>query len=97
MLDAGAVATIALVHDDADRPQAQAGLLGVSATLTTTAFDRSSLRWLEISTCLPNPKGPPSSLVQLRIAGTHDDARDTRPTTDLVEARRRPSTAPFRM
>jgi len=50
MLDAGAVATIALVHDDADRPQAQAGLLGVSATLTTTAFDRSSLRWLEIST-----------------------------------------------
>ena len=79
MLDAGAVATIALVHDDADRPQAQAGLLGVSATLTTTAFDRSSLRWLEISTCLPNPKGPPSSLVQLRTADTHDGARDTRP------------------
>ena len=25
------------------------------------------------------PKAPPSSLVQLRIAGTHGDARDTRP------------------
>jgi len=28
---------------------------------------------------LLNPKGPPSSLVQLRIASTHDGARDTRP------------------
>jgi hypothetical protein len=25
-------------------------VVGVSATFTTTAFDRSSLRWLEIST-----------------------------------------------
>src|SRR5262245_12264151 len=40
---------------------------GVSATLTTTAFDRSSLRWLGISSRSPNPKGPPSSLVQLRM------------------------------
>ena len=31
----------------------------------------------------PNPKGPPSSLVQLRIASTHDDARDTRPDSDI--------------
>jgi len=31
----------------------------LTATLTTTAFDRSSLQWLEISTRLPNPKGPP--------------------------------------
>jgi len=52
---------------------------GVSATLTTTALDRSSLRWLGISTWSPNPKGPPSSLVQLRTAHTHGGARDTRP------------------
>jgi len=32
---------------------------------------------------LSNPKGPPSSLVQLRIAGTHGDARDTRPKADI--------------
>src|SRR5262249_27633667 len=32
---------------------------GVSATLTTTALDRSGLRWLEISTPMPNTKGPP--------------------------------------
>ena len=31
----------------------------VSATLTTIAFDNSSLRWLEISTRLPTSKGPP--------------------------------------
>src|SRR5262245_54453770 len=42
---------------------------GVSATRTTIAFDNSSLRWLEIDTCLPNSKGPPSSPVQLRAAG----------------------------
>src|SRR6266436_5602489 len=41
---------------------------GVSATLTTIAFDNSSLRWLEINTRLPTSKGPPSSLVQLRTA-----------------------------
>jgi hypothetical protein len=29
---------------------------GVSATLTTTAFDRSSLRWLEISTDLSSAR-----------------------------------------
>jgi hypothetical protein len=51
----------------------------VQEPLTTTAFDRSSLRWLEISTWLPNPKGPPSSLVQLRIAVWTGVTRDTRP------------------
>src|SRR5258707_11435205 len=29
-----------------------------SATLTTMAFDRSSLRWLEINTCYASPFGP---------------------------------------
>ena len=47
---------------------------GVSATLTTTTLDRSSLRWLEISTWLPNSKGPRSSLVQLSAANIRDDA-----------------------
>ena len=32
------------------RPRLPESCPGVSATLTTTAFDRSSLRWLEIST-----------------------------------------------
>ena len=31
---------------------------GVSATLTTTAFDRSSLRWLGISDLIAEPEGP---------------------------------------
>jgi hypothetical protein len=49
------------------------------------AFDRSSLRWLGIGTSLPNPEGPPSSLVQLRIAGTHGDARETA-NADLIRS-----------
>ena len=56
----------------------------LTATLTTTAFDRSSLQWLEISTCLPNPKGPPSSLVQLRATVWTGHARDTRPIRTLM-------------
>jgi hypothetical protein len=32
---------------------------------------------------LPNSKGPPSSLVQLRTVTTHDGARDTRPDPDI--------------
>lgn len=35
-----------------------------SLTLTTTTFDRSSLRWFEASACTATPKGPPSSFVQ---------------------------------
>ena len=31
---------------------------GVSATLTTTAFDRSSLRWLGIDDLIAEPEGP---------------------------------------
>src|ERR1700726_3965195 len=41
---------------------------GVSATLTTTAFDRSSSRWLGISDLIAEPEGPSLSLVQLRTA-----------------------------
>jgi hypothetical protein len=43
-----------IVQERALTPQAQSSLPeccpDVSATLTATAFDRSSLRWLEIST-----------------------------------------------
>src|SRR6516164_7783177 len=56
---------------------------GVSAALTTIAFDNSSLRWLEVNTCLPTSKGPPPSLVQLRMAVWTGDARDTRPIADI--------------
>jgi hypothetical protein len=31
---------------------------GVSATLTTMAFDQSSLRWLGISNLIAEPEGP---------------------------------------
>jgi hypothetical protein len=41
-----------------------------SLTLTTTAFDRSSLRWFEASACTAAPRGPPSSFVQHSIALT---------------------------
>jgi len=41
------------------------------------------LRWFEISTGLPDSKGPPSSLVQLRIAVRSGGARDTRPVADV--------------
>jgi integrase len=33
-------------------------------------------------------QGPPSSLIQLRIPGTHGDARDTRPDSDMAKQRR---------
>ena len=55
----------------------------VSATLTTTAFDRSSLQWLEACSRSPTSKDLPSSLVQLRIPFgpamlvTHDPAQDS--------------------
>ncbi|MFZ5435596.1 MAG: hypothetical protein ACOZCF_04625, partial [Bacillota bacterium] len=32
-----------------------------SVTLTTMAFDHSSLRWFEASTCMAAPRGLPSS------------------------------------
>ncbi|OLN27152.1 hypothetical protein DSOL_4664 [Desulfosporosinus metallidurans] len=38
--------------------------LAFSLTLTTIAFDYSSLRWFGISTCIAIPRGPPSSSVQ---------------------------------
>ena len=38
--------------------------LAFSLTLTTMAFDHSSLRWFEISTCIAIPRGLPSSSVQ---------------------------------
>src|SRR5258707_14797469 len=36
--------------------------LDVSATLTTTAFDRSNSRWLGINDLIAEPEGPSSSL-----------------------------------
>jgi len=39
--------------------------LPFSVTLTTMAFDHSSLRWFEAHSCKLAPKGPPSSLIQL--------------------------------
>jgi hypothetical protein len=51
---------------------------------TTIAFGESGLRRLEIGTSLPNPKGPPSSLVQLRTAVWMGDADGTRPSPDLA-------------
>src|SRR4030095_13125454 len=57
-----------------------------SATLTTTDFDRSSLRWLGFSDLIaesPNPKGLPSSPVQLRSAVWTGVTRDTRPGADV--------------
>src|ERR1700758_126313 len=59
----------------------------VSATFTTVAFDDSSLRQLEISTCLPTSEGPPPSLVQLRCAVWTGVTRDTRPNSDIGTAR----------
>src|SRR5258705_6507569 len=56
----------------------------VSATLATPAFDRSGFRWLEISTSLPKPKGPPSSFLQFRTAHTPVGARVTPPTPDIT-------------
>jgi len=56
----------------------------LTATLTTTALDRSSLQWLELSSWSPSPKGPPSSLVELRIPVWTRDARDTRPQADIA-------------
>jgi hypothetical protein len=41
-----------------------------SLTLTTAAFDRSSLRWFEASACTAASKGPPSSSVQHCLALT---------------------------
>jgi hypothetical protein len=35
-----------------------------TATLTTPALNRRSLRWFGISACTANPEGPPPSLVQ---------------------------------
>jgi hypothetical protein len=43
---------------------------GFSATLTTTAFDRSSLRWLGISDLIAEPEGPTfisSTVTQRRL------------------------------
>ncbi len=54
----------------------------VSATLTTMAFDHSSLRWLGISSWSPNPKGPPSSLIHLRNAVSTGAVRHTRPSPE---------------
>jgi hypothetical protein len=34
---------------------------------------------------LPTSKGPPSSLVQLRIAVWTGDTRDTRPNSEIIE------------
>ena len=34
--------------------------------LTTMAFDHSRQRWFETSACTPVPRGPPSSVEQLR-------------------------------
>src|SRR5450759_3028459 len=55
----------------------------LAATLTTIAFDDSSLQWFEACPGRPASKGPPSSLVQLRTAVWTDDARDTRPNSDI--------------
>jgi len=46
---------------------------GVSATLTTTAFDRSSLRWLGISDLIAEPEGPTS--ISHKVARRRMDGR----------------------
>jgi hypothetical protein len=61
----------------------------LTITFTTAAFDRSSLWLFEASPYRVVPKGPPSSLVQLRIAVWTGDARDTMPITDELVAETR--------
>src|SRR5258705_7229947 len=46
---------------------------GVSATLTTTAFDRSSLRWLGIGDLITEPEGP--SFISRTVAHHRLDRR----------------------
>ena len=53
-------------------------------TFTTAAFNRSSLWLFEASPYRVAPKGPPSSLVQLRIAVWTGDARDTMPKAEIA-------------
>jgi hypothetical protein len=45
----------------------------VSATLTTTAFDRSSSRWLGISDLIAEPEGP--SFISRTVARSRVDRR----------------------
>src|SRR5262249_37582179 len=51
-----------------------------TATLPTIPFADSVLQRFGACTGLPASRGPPSSLVQLRMAVWTGDARDTRPT-----------------
>jgi hypothetical protein len=55
----------------------------LTATLTTTTINRSSLQRLEIGPWLPTPKGPPTSFMQLRVAMWTGYARDTRPVAEV--------------
>jgi hypothetical protein len=67
----------------------------VSATLTTTAFHRSSSRWLGISDLIAEPEGSSfifSTVAQRRLDG---DARDTRPVANLMNRRRQMLDAPL--
>ena len=48
----------------------------LTMTLTTVAFDQSSSWQFEASSYMAAPKGPPSSLVQLRIAAWTGGTRD---------------------
>ena len=63
-------------------------LSGGAATLTTTAIDRSSSRWLGISDLIAEPEGLPSSFVQIRTAVWTGATRDTRPISDISELQR---------
>jgi len=49
-----------------------------SLTLTTVAFDQSSLRWFGISTCIAIPKGQPSSSVQHSCYSCDTNCRNER-------------------
>jgi hypothetical protein len=56
----------------------------VSATLTTTAFDRSSSRWLGISDLIADPEGPSFISRTVTYRRWTGDTRDTRPNSDLA-------------
>ncbi|AAM06175.1 predicted protein [Methanosarcina acetivorans C2A] len=49
--------------------------LAFSITLTTMAFDHSSLWWFGISTCIAIPRGPPSSSMQHSYTMRHSVTR----------------------
>src|SRR5664279_1697420 len=49
--------------------------LAFSITLTTMAFDQSSLWWFGITTCIASPRGPPSSSLQHSYTSCNNSCR----------------------